>query len=185
MDQGNLRADVNLSLAPKDSGMLGTRTETKNVNSLRSVERAVRFEMRRQAAVLDAGGRVFQETRHFQEADGTTAAGRAKETAEDYRYFPEPDLVPIAPSREWVEQLRATIPEMPWERRKRIQDDWNLTDEELRDLVNTGAIDLVAATVDAGAICGILQQARCGRRTAAALSRASRAAVLERASRLI
>ncbi|WP_019815197.1 Asp-tRNA(Asn)/Glu-tRNA(Gln) amidotransferase subunit GatB [Saccharomonospora saliphila] len=151
MDQGSLRCDANVSLMPKGGAEFGTRTETKNVNSLRSVERAVRHEMSRQAAVLSSGGRVTQETRHFQESDGTTAAGRTKETAEDYRYFPEPDLVPIAPSREWVERLRATLPELPWERRKRIQAEWNLTDEELRDLVNTGAADLVSATVDAGA----------------------------------
>ncbi|MBK1786889.1 Asp-tRNA(Asn)/Glu-tRNA(Gln) amidotransferase subunit GatB [Prauserella cavernicola] len=151
MDQGSLRCDANVSLMPKGASEFGTRTETKNVNSLRSVERAVRYEMSRQAALLTAGGTVKQETRHFQEADGSTAAGRTKETAEDYRYFPEPDLVPIAPTREWVEQLRATLPELPWERRKRIQQEWNLTDEELRDLVNTGAADLVAATVDAGA----------------------------------
>ena len=97
--------------------MLGTRTETKNVNSLRSVERAVRYEMTRQAAVLDAGETVVQETRHFEEATGTTRAGRRKETSEDYRYFPEPDLVPIAPPAEWVEELRATLPELPWVRR--------------------------------------------------------------------
>ncbi|MBB3661507.1 MULTISPECIES: Asp-tRNA(Asn)/Glu-tRNA(Gln) amidotransferase subunit GatB [Prauserella salsuginis group] len=151
MDQGSLRCDANVSLMAKGAGEFGTRTETKNVNSLRSVERAVRYEMTRHAAILADGGSIKQETRHFQEADGTTAAGRTKETAEDYRYFPEPDLVPIAPTREWVEQLRATIPELPWQRRKRIQEDWNLTDEELRDLVNTGAIELVAATVDAGA----------------------------------
>ncbi|WP_019811366.1 Asp-tRNA(Asn)/Glu-tRNA(Gln) amidotransferase subunit GatB [Saccharomonospora halophila] len=151
MDQGSLRCDANVSLTPKGSAEFGTRTETKNVNSLRSVERAVRHEMGRQAAVLAGGGSITQETRHFQEADGTTAAGRTKETAEDYRYFPEPDLVPIAPSREWVEQLRTTLPELPWERRRRIQQDWQLTDEELRDLVNTGAIELVAATVEAGA----------------------------------
>ncbi|GAA1204726.1 Asp-tRNA(Asn)/Glu-tRNA(Gln) amidotransferase subunit GatB [Prauserella alba] len=151
MDQGSLRCDANVSLMAKGANEFGTRTETKNVNSLRSVERAVRYEMTRHAAILADGGSIKQETRHFQEADGTTAAGRTKETAEDYRYFPEPDLVPIAPTCEWVEQLRATIPELPWQRRKRIQEDWDLTDEELRDLVNTGAIDLVAATVDAGA----------------------------------
>ncbi|WP_433471121.1 Asp-tRNA(Asn)/Glu-tRNA(Gln) amidotransferase subunit GatB [Saccharomonospora azurea] len=151
MDQGSLRCDANVSLMPKGATEFGTRTETKNVNSLRSVERAVRYEMTRQAAVLASGGSVLQETRHFQEADGTTASGRVKETAEDYRYFPEPDLVPIAPSREWVEELRTTLPELPWERRKRIQEEWNLTDEELRDLINTGAADLVAATVEAGA----------------------------------
>src|SRR6185503_18523777 len=151
MDQGTLRCDVNLSLSPRDSGVLGTRSETKNVNSLRSVERAVRYEMTRQAGVLLAGEKVVQETRHFDEATGTTSAGRRKETSEDYRYFPEPDLVPIAPSAEWVEKLRTTLPEMPWQRRKRIQEEWQLSDLELRDLVNAGAVDLVASTVDAGA----------------------------------
>ena len=124
MDQGSLRCDVNLSLSPKGSGVLGTRTETKNVNSLRSVERAVRYEMTRQAAVLDAGEPIVQETRHFDEQSGTTRAGRRKETSEDYRYFPEPDLVPIAPRREWVEELRATLPELPWVRRARLQAEW-------------------------------------------------------------
>jgi aspartyl-tRNA(Asn)/glutamyl-tRNA(Gln) amidotransferase subunit B len=151
MDQGSLRCDANVSLMPKGAAEFGTRTETKNVNSLRSVERAVRYEMQRHAAVLSSGGEIVQETRHFDESTGSTQAGRRKETAEDYRYFPEPDLVPIAPSAEWVEQLRATLPEMPWERRKRVQQEWQLSDEELRDLVNSGALDLVAATVDAGA----------------------------------
>ncbi|KZB81523.1 Asp-tRNA(Asn)/Glu-tRNA(Gln) amidotransferase subunit GatB [Amycolatopsis regifaucium] len=151
MDQGSLRCDANVSLMAKDATEFGTRTETKNVNSLRSVERAVRYEMTRQAAILAEGGSIKQETRHFQESDGTTSPGRTKETAEDYRYFPEPDLVPIAPSAEWVEELRKTLPEMPSERRKRIQREWNLTDEALRDLLNVGAVDLVTATVEAGA----------------------------------
>jgi aspartyl-tRNA(Asn)/glutamyl-tRNA(Gln) amidotransferase subunit B len=151
MDQGSLRCDANVSLMEKDATEFGTRTETKNVNSLRSVERAVRFEMTRQAALLAAGGTITQETRHFDESTGSTSPGRKKETAEDYRYFPEPDLVPIAPSREWVEELRGTLPELPWERRKRVQEEWSLTDAELRDLVNAGAVDLVAATVEAGA----------------------------------
>ncbi|MCK2242278.1 MULTISPECIES: Asp-tRNA(Asn)/Glu-tRNA(Gln) amidotransferase subunit GatB [unclassified Crossiella] len=151
MDQGSLRCDANVSLMPKGSTELGTRSETKNVNSLRSVERAVHFEMRRHAAVLTSGGEVIQETRHFDESTGSTRAGRRKETSEDYRYFPEPDLVPIAPTRDWVEELRATLPELPWQRRKRIQQDWQLSDLELRDLVNAGALDLVAATVEAGA----------------------------------
>jgi len=154
MDQGSLRCDANVSLMPKGSTVLGTRTETKNVNSLRSVERAVRYEMTRQAAVLVGGGEILQETRHFQEATGTTSPGRRKETSEDYRYFPEPDLVPIAPDAEWVESLRKTLPEMPADRRKRIQNEWQLTDLELRDLVNAGAVELVAATVDAGATAG-------------------------------
>ncbi|ROS39629.1 Asp-tRNA(Asn)/Glu-tRNA(Gln) amidotransferase subunit GatB [Amycolatopsis thermoflava] len=151
MDQGSLRCDANVSLMPKGATEFGTRTETKNVNSFRSVERAVRYEMTRQAAVLVAGGTVTQETRHFQESDGTTSPGRTKETAEDYRYFPEPDLVPIAPSREWVEELRGTLPEMPAARRKRIQTEWNLSAEELRDLFNSGAVELVEATVAEGA----------------------------------
>ena len=150
MDQGSLRCDANVSLKPKGAKEFGTRTETKNVNSLKSVEVAVRYEMRRQAAVLEAGGTVTQETRHFHE-DGYTSPGRAKETAEDYRYFPEPDLEPVAPSDELVERLRATIPELPWLARKRIQDDWGISDEVMRDLVNNGVIELVTATVAAGA----------------------------------
>ncbi|GAA1670430.1 aspartyl/glutamyl-tRNA(Asn/Gln) amidotransferase subunit B [Mycolicibacterium murale] len=150
MDQGSLRCDANVSLKPKGAKEFGTRTETKNVNSLKSVEVAVRYEMRRQAAVLEAGGTVTQETRHFHE-DGYTSPGRAKETAEDYRYFPEPDLEPVAPSDELVERLRATIPELPWLARRRIQDDWGISDEVMRDLVNNGVIELVTATVAAGA----------------------------------
>jgi hypothetical protein len=121
MDQGNLRADVNLSLSPKGSGVLGTRTETKNVNSFRSVERAVRFEMQRHAAILSSGGAILQETRHWHEDTGITTSGREKSDAEDYRYFPEPDLVPVAPSREWVEELRRTLPENPTVRRARLR----------------------------------------------------------------
>ncbi|MFN2535382.1 MAG: Asp-tRNA(Asn)/Glu-tRNA(Gln) amidotransferase subunit GatB [Pseudonocardiaceae bacterium] len=151
MDQGSLRCDANVSLMPRGSSVFGTRTETKNVNSLRSVERAVRYEMCRQAAVLASGGRIVQETRHFDEASGTTSPGRRKETSEDYRYFPEPDLLPITPSDEWVEKLRATLPELPRQRRARVQAEWGLSDLELRDLVNAGALELVAATVDAGA----------------------------------
>ncbi|MGH3888653.1 MAG: Asp-tRNA(Asn)/Glu-tRNA(Gln) amidotransferase subunit GatB [Pseudonocardiaceae bacterium] len=151
MDQGSLRCDANVSLMPRGSSIFGTRTETKNVNSLRSVERAVRHEMRRQAMVLAAAGEIVQETRHFDEATGTTSPGRRKETSEDYRYFPEPDLVPIAPAEDWVARLRATLPELPWQRRARAQAQWGLSDLELRDLVNAGALDLIAATVDAGA----------------------------------
>jgi aspartyl-tRNA(Asn)/glutamyl-tRNA(Gln) amidotransferase subunit B len=150
MDQGSMRCDANVSLMPKGTTEYGTRTETKNVNSLRSVERAVRHEMCRQAAILTDGGGILQETRHFDESSGTTSAGRRKETSEDYRYFPEPDLVPIAPTREQVEELRSTLPEPPWERRRRIQTDWRLSDAELRDLINAGALELIAATVDAG-----------------------------------
>ena len=150
MDQGSLRCDANVSLRPMGQKEFGIRTETKNVNSLKSVEVAVRYEMRRQAAVLDAGGKVHQETRHFHE-DGYTSPGRDKETAEDYRYFPEPDLEPVAPSAELVAKLRETIPELPWLSRKRIQDEWGVSDEVMRDLVNAGAVELVTATVAQGA----------------------------------
>jgi aspartyl-tRNA(Asn)/glutamyl-tRNA(Gln) amidotransferase subunit B len=151
MEQGSLRCDANVSLRRTPADKLGTRTETKNVNSLRSVERAVRYEMTRQAAVLDAGGAVVQETRHWHEDTGVTTSGREKSDAEDYRYFPEPDLVPIAPSREWVEELRASLPENPAVRQARLIADWGITPFEMASVVNAGALDLVEATVAAGA----------------------------------
>jgi len=150
MDQGNLRADVNLSLSPKGSGVLGTRTETKNVNSFRSVERAVRYEMQRHGAILSSGGSILQETRHWHEDTGITTSGREKSDAEDYRYFPEPDLVPVAPSREWVEELRGTLPENPTTKRARLQAEWGFTDLEMRDTVASGALSLVEETIAAG-----------------------------------
>ena len=151
MEQGSLRCDVNLSLAPKDVEKLGTRTETKNVNSLRSVERAARFEMRRHAAILDGGGSILQETRHWHEDTGVTTSGREKSDAEDYRYFPEPDLVPMAPSREWVAELAATLPEPPHVKRARLQEAWGFSDLEMRDTVGAGALALVEETIGAGA----------------------------------
>jgi aspartyl-tRNA(Asn)/glutamyl-tRNA(Gln) amidotransferase subunit B len=161
MEQGSLRCDANVSLRPKvgdDPGApeqlevtFGTRTETKNVNSLRSVERAVRYEMTRHAAVLSEGGSIVQETRHWHEDTGITTSGRVKSDAEDYRYFPEPDLVPIAPDPAWVEQLRATLPEPPAQRRRRLQEAWGFSDLEMRDVVNAGAVELIEATVAAGA----------------------------------
>lgn len=151
MEQGSLRCDANVSLAPKGAAELGTRTETKNVNSLRSIERAVTHEMRRQAAILASGGVVPQETRHFHEADGSTSSGRSKEEAQDYRYFAEPDLLPIAPSAEWLEELRATLPEPPAERRRRLAQEWEVDDRTMQAVVAAGALDLIEATVAAGA----------------------------------
>jgi aspartyl-tRNA(Asn)/glutamyl-tRNA(Gln) amidotransferase subunit B len=151
MEQGSLRCDANVSLRPVGTSPLGTRTETKNVNSLRSVERALRYEITRQAAVLATGGRVIQETRHWHEDSGITTAGRSKETAEDYRYFPEPDLVPVAPSREWVEELRATLPEPPAVKLQRVSAEWGFSELEMRDVVSAGAVDAIEATVAAGA----------------------------------
>ncbi len=150
MHQGSLRVDANLSLKPKGATTLGTRTETKNVNSMRSVERAVRYEIQRQAAVLDSGGRVVQETRHFHESDGRTTSGRSKEEAEDYRYFPEPDLVPVAPPVQWIEQLRSTLPEPPLQRRQRLRQEWGISEHEMQSLVNAGGIELVEATIAMG-----------------------------------
>ncbi|MFC0628516.1 Asp-tRNA(Asn)/Glu-tRNA(Gln) amidotransferase subunit GatB [Kribbella deserti] len=150
MDQGSLRCDANVSLKPTGSTTLGTRTETKNVNSFRSVERAVTYEITRQAAVLASGGKIIQETRHWHEDTGITTAGREKSDAEDYRYFPEPDLVPVAPSREWVEELRATLPEPPAARRIRLQTEWGFTDLEMRDVVNGGTLEVIEQTVALG-----------------------------------
>ncbi len=151
MERGNVRADVNVSLRTDPQAPLGTRTETKNVNSFRSIERAVRFEVSRQAAVLDAGEAVLQETRHFHEEDGSTSSGRPKSDADDYRYFPEPDLVPIVPDPAWVREIAANLPEMPVARRRRLQGEWDYTELEMRDVVNAGAIDLIEETVRAGA----------------------------------
>lgn len=151
MERGNVRADVNVSLRENPDAPFGTRTETKNVNSFTAISAAVEYEMRRQAAILQAGGTITQETRHFHEEDGTTSSGREKSDAEDYRYFPEPDLVPVSPSREWVEELRASLPEMPAARRKRLQGEWGFADLEMRDVINAGAIDIIEETVNAGA----------------------------------
>ncbi|MBD8030502.1 Asp-tRNA(Asn)/Glu-tRNA(Gln) amidotransferase subunit GatB [Corynebacterium gallinarum] len=150
LDQGSMRVDANLSLRPIGQEEFGTRTETKNINSLKSVEQAITFEMQRQARVLDNGGTIDQETRHYQETDGSTSKGRPKETAEDYRYFNDPDLPPVIAPAEWVEEIRATLPELPWVRRARIQEEWKLSDAEMRDLINANALDLIIETVEAG-----------------------------------
>ncbi len=157
MEQGRLRADVNLSLRPKaapgedqSAVPFGKRSETKNVNSLRAIERAIHFEVVRQAQLLDAGEAVTQETRHWHEDTGSTTPGRSKEQAEDYRYFPEPDLLPVEPSREWVEELRGTIPEHPAKMRARLRDEWGFSELEMRDAVAADALTLIADTVAAG-----------------------------------
>src|SRR5262252_943955 len=151
MEQGSLRCDVNTSLTPAGSAQWGTRTETKNVNSLRSVERAVRSEIERQAAVLDDSARVVQETRHFHENNGTTTPGRSKKETQDYRYFPEPDLVPLEPAPEWVKEIGSALPELPSARRARLQSELGLADSDMTALRNASALDLVAETVAAGA----------------------------------
>jgi aspartyl-tRNA(Asn)/glutamyl-tRNA(Gln) amidotransferase subunit B len=151
MERGNLRCDANVSLRPRGQEKLGTRTETKNVNSMRSIERAVRHEIQRQAAILATGGTIIQETRHWHEDTGTTSAGRPKSDADDYRYFPEPDLLPVAPTAELIEELRAALPEPPAARHKRLKAEWGFTDLEFQDVVNGGLLVEVVKTVAAGA----------------------------------
>jgi aspartyl-tRNA(Asn)/glutamyl-tRNA(Gln) amidotransferase subunit B len=150
MEQGSLRCDVNVSLN-RPGEPWGTRSETKNVNSLRSVERAVRSEVERQAGLLRAGERVVQETRHFHEDTGMSTSGRSKEEATDYRYFPEPDLVPVAPDPAWVAELKAALPPAPSVRRKRLTSELGLSELDSQAMVNAGVLDVVLATVEAGA----------------------------------
>ncbi|GLJ60029.1 aspartyl/glutamyl-tRNA(Asn/Gln) amidotransferase subunit B [Microbacterium barkeri] len=151
MERGNIRCDANVSLRPRGAERLGTRTETKNVNSMRSVERAVRYEIRRQAAILAEGGTIIQETRHWHEDTGTTSPGRPKSDADDYRYFPEPDLLPVEPTEALIEELRAALPEPPAARRRRLKTEWGFTDLEFQDVANGGLLAEVEATVAAGA----------------------------------
>ena len=151
MERGNLRCDANVSLRPRGEEKLGTRTETKNVNSLRSIERAIRYEIQRQAALLDKGTAIIQETRHWHEDTGTTSPGRPKSDADDYRYFPEPDLLPIRPSRELVDELRAALPEPPAAQRRRLKAEWGFSDVDFQSIVNAGLLVEVRETVEAGA----------------------------------
>jgi aspartyl-tRNA(Asn)/glutamyl-tRNA(Gln) amidotransferase subunit B len=151
LERGNLRCDANVSLRPRGQEKLGTRTETKNVNSMRSVERAVRYEIQRQAAILAEGGSITQETRHWHEDTGTTSPGRPKSDADDYRYFPEPDLLPVLPARALVEELRGELPEQPVARRRRLKAEWGFTDLEFQDVRNGGLVEAVEATIAAGA----------------------------------
>ena len=161
MERGNLRCDANISLRRRtdvDAAVaagaplpLGTRTETKNVNSLRSGERAIRYEIQRQAAILEGGGTIIQETRHWHEDTGTTSAGRPKSDADDYRYFPEPDLLPVEPSMALVEELRSALPESPLLMRRRLKGDWGFSDIDFQSVVNAGLVVELVETVAAGA----------------------------------
>ena len=158
MERGNVRCDANVSLRPHGQEKFGTRSETKNVNSLRAVERAVRFEIQRHAAVLDSGEKVVQETRHWHEDTRSTTSGRPKSDADDYRYFPEPDLLPVVTTEEWIEELRAQLPEPPAERRKRLKTDWGYSDAEFRDVVNAGVMDAIEETIAAGASAAVARK---------------------------
>jgi aspartyl-tRNA(Asn)/glutamyl-tRNA(Gln) amidotransferase subunit B len=136
MEEGSLRVDANVSLRPEGSSEFGTRAEIKNLNSLRSLVRAVEYEVKRQSGLLESGERVVQETRHWDEDGGRTTSGRSKEEAHDYRYFPEPDLVPVAPTDEMRAQVRASMPELPAARRTRLIEQWGIKDEDARVLVD-------------------------------------------------
>jgi len=151
MERGNLRCDANVSLRPIGSTTLGTRTETKNVNSFRSIERAVRYEIQRQAALLSAGETIIQETRHWHEDTGATSPGRPKSDADDYRYFPEPDLLPIEPSEDTIERLRQALPEAPVAKRRRLREAWGLGETDFNAIVNSGLLDTIEETIQAGA----------------------------------
>lgn len=139
MEEGSLRCDANVSLRPEGSDVLGTKVEIKNLNSVRSLERALRFEQERQLRALEAGDALVQETRHFDEERGSTHTLRSKEEAFDYRYFPEPDLPPLAPEPEWIEKIRASLPELPAARRERYVSALKLKPEQARLLVASAA----------------------------------------------
>jgi len=151
MERGNIRCDANVSLMPIGAQAFGTRTETKNVNSTRAVAAAVESEIIRQAKVLDAGVAITQETRHWDEEARSTRSGRPKSDADDYRYFPDPDLVPVVTDEAWIERLRAELPENPLQRRHRLRQQWPYSETEFRDVVAAGLLDEIEATVSAGA----------------------------------
>jgi aspartyl-tRNA(Asn)/glutamyl-tRNA(Gln) amidotransferase subunit B len=152
MEEGSLRIDANISLRPLGTERLGTRAEIKNMNSLRSLVRALEYEAERQAMVLESGEAVVQETRHWDEEAGRTYPLRSKEEAYDYRYFPEPDLVPVAPSAEWRERVRAAMPELPAARKARLIEAWGISDLDAGVLVGSaGLADYAEAAVAAGA----------------------------------
>jgi aspartyl-tRNA(Asn)/glutamyl-tRNA(Gln) amidotransferase subunit B len=150
MEEGSMRVDANVSVRPVGSPALGTKVEIKNMNSLRSLGRAIEYEIERQVAALDASERIVQETRHWDEADGRTHSMRTKEGSSDYRYFPEPDLVPIAPTAEMRAAVQATMPELPAARRVRLQEEWGISESEARVLLGTpGLADYAEAAVAA------------------------------------
>jgi len=120
MQEGSFRCDANVSIRPKGTEPFGTRAELKNMNSFRNVQRALEYEIKRQQYILEGGGQVIQETRLWDDSQGVTLSMRGKEEAHDYRYFPDPDLVPIEISDGWIEDVRKTLPELPLEKRERF-----------------------------------------------------------------
>jgi aspartyl-tRNA(Asn)/glutamyl-tRNA(Gln) amidotransferase subunit B len=149
MEKGTLRADANVSVRPKGSDELRTRTELKNVNSFNFIARGIELEIERQIRIWETGGEVVQQTFDFEPASGTLSPRRIKEEADDYRYFPEPDLVPLAPEAELVERLREELPELPGQRIVQIRD--SIGHEDASVLVGSGRDQLWAAAVHHGA----------------------------------
>ena len=137
MEEGSLRADANVSVRPAGVAELGTKTELKNMNSFRFLERGIDAEIARQTEILEGGGAVVQETLHFDPDSGELHSLRSKEEAHDYRYFPEPDLVPVVPDPAWVEEIRASLPELPVSRRRRWVDELGLSFEDAEVLAET------------------------------------------------
>jgi aspartyl-tRNA(Asn)/glutamyl-tRNA(Gln) amidotransferase subunit B len=154
MEEGSMRVDANVSVRRAGTAELGKRTEVKNMNSIRSVQRAIEYEIARQIDVLEAGERVVQETRHWNEADGRTHSMRSKEEAYDYRYFPEPDLVPVVPTDELRERVRSTLPELPAAARVRLIADWGISDHDARVVLDVpglaGYVQAAVAALTAG-----------------------------------
>src|SRR3990172_8429212 len=140
MEKGNFRCDANVSIRPVSSKEFGTRSEIKNVNSFKFVQRALEYEIKRQAQVLDEGGRVIQETRLFDSTKGVTFSMRSKEEAHDYRYFPEPDLVPVVISKNTVDDIRRTIPELPDAKRERFAKDYGIPEYDADMLTQSRAM---------------------------------------------
>lgn len=152
MEQGSMRADVNVSVRPKGSDKLGTRTEMKNLNSFEHARKGIEYEVKRQVGILMKGGEIEQETRRFDEPTGKTFLMRSKEEANDYRYFPEPDLPPIHIDDDWIEEVRKSIPEMPDKRRERYVNDWGIPEYDAEVLTQTKEMsDFYEATVEKGA----------------------------------
>ena len=151
MEEGSMRVDANISMRRTGDNELGTRCEVKNLNSMRSLGRAIDYEARRQVDLIEAGESIRQETRHWDEATGRTSTLRTKEEAEDYRYFPEPDLVPLTPDAAWVAEIDAALPALPADRRASLAEAAGVSDAEASLLVQRGQDALAVATVAAGA----------------------------------
>ena len=155
MEEGSMRVDANVSVRPVGASELGVKVEIKNMNSLRSLGRAIEYEIQRQIAAIGAGERIVQETRHWDEAEGRTGSMRSKEGSSDYRYFPEPDLVPVAPTDEMRERVRSAMPELPAARRARYVEEWGIADHDARTLVATPALaryaEAAVLALDSGA----------------------------------